>query len=390
MASESIEFPVGPDLIRLIKTEIDLRRERGLAVDVEQYTVRFPHADGHLVGELLTLPAPPPPPPDTRPLVPPRYRVINRIGLGGMGEVWRVEDRQLRRMLAIKTLNERSRPRRSARARLEREAMLLGGLTHPGIPPVHERGELLSGTPFFAMKLVEGRTLADLMSDREDSHDRLGYFLGVFEQIANTMAFAHRQGVIHRDLKPHNVMVGRFGEVQIMDWGMARRLSEDGATEMPMRDDAPSDAPTVDPVDVDNLKPGNGSSLRAAETMAAAADPSRIDPLRTMTRDGDVIGTPAYMAPEQARGELRGLNPSADVFSLGAMLYEILTGRTPTADVPANRLLETIRSDRFSIDLVSTAGRRRGCRADRPAHGGGRTEGPAGRTGGPRGDRARQ
>lgn len=360
LVNQSIDPLEASDLIRLVKVEVDLRRERGLAVETDDFAARFPQLDRQLVSDLLTMPAPPPAPPDTRPLVPPRYRVINRVGLGGMGEVWRVEDRQLRRMLAIKTLNERNRLRRSAHARLQREAMLLGGLTHPGIPPVHERGELLNGIPYFAMKLVEGRTLADLMKERKDSHDRLGYFLGVFERIANTMAFAHRQAVIHRDLKPQNVMVGRFGEVQIMDWGMARRLSEDGSIKLPNGDDMPSAQTTGErETTPDRISErGLGSSLRVAETMSGAADPSRVDPLRTMTRDGDVIGTPAYMSPEQARGEVRSLAATADVFSLGAVLYEILTGQTPTAQVPTDRLLETIRSNDISIDvgLLNAAG----------------------------------
>src|SRR5262249_30014892 len=151
------------------------------------------------------------------------------------------------------------------------------------------------------MKLVEGRTLAALLKERADPTRDLPHFLTIFQQVCQAVAYAHKQGVIHRDLKPANVMVGAFGEVQVMDWGLAKALDR-----------------------------GRGRPAAESEGMAAADGQagSGGDP-RLMTQAGAVLGTYAYMAPEQARGEVEGLDERCDVFGLGAILCEILTGRPP-------------------------------------------------------------
>ena len=169
-----------------------------------------------------------------RPRLPPRYRVFDRLGVGGIGEVWRVEDANLGRDLAAKVLRPDRRTPEHA-ARLAREALLTGRLQHPGVPPVVEQGVTADGGPFFAMKLVGGRTLRELLKEppkpRDGGPSALGATRGdlprlltVFRQVCDAVGYAHSQGVIHRDLKPSNVMVGDHGEVQVMDWGMARLI----------------------------------------------------------------------------------------------------------------------------------------------------------------------
>jgi Tfp pilus assembly protein PilF len=228
-----------------------------------------------------------------------RYLVEELIAEGGMGAVLRIRDPDLGRALAVKVMRPGAAARPGALERFLEEARLTGQLQHPGVPPVHELGRLDDGLPFFAMKLIKGRTLAALLRERPDPGRDLPRFVGVFRQVCQAVAYAHSRGVIHRDLKPLNVMVGAFGEVQVMDWGLAKalpRLAEEGP--------APA-AP--------------------ADTAYAV----RPDPAHTLTQTGDVMGTPGYMAPEQARGE--AVDERCDVFGLGAILCEVLTGRPPFA-----------------------------------------------------------
>ena len=144
------------------------------------------------------------------------------IAHGGMGVVYRCRDRALGRDLAVKVLHERYRGRADMVRRFIEEAQVCGQLTHPGVVPVHGLGRLADGRPFFTMKLVEGRTLQELLAARATPAGELHRYLQVFAQMAQAVAYAHSRGVWHRDLKPLNVMVGAFGEVQVMDWGLAR------------------------------------------------------------------------------------------------------------------------------------------------------------------------
>ena len=162
--------------------------------------------------------------------------------------------------------------------RFVEEAQIGGQLQHPGIVPIYELGTFADRRPYFAMKLVKGQTLAALLAGRPSPADGLPRFLGIFEQVCQTVAYAHARGVIHRDLKPSNVMVGSFGEVQVMDWGLAKVLHRGGVA-----DDAAA-----------------GST--ADETVIATARSGGSDAERSQA--GSVLGTPAYMAPEQARGEI--------------------------------------------------------------------------------------
>ncbi|MBK9385312.1 MAG: protein kinase [Planctomycetes bacterium] len=203
------------------------------------------------------------------------YAVLDALGSGGVATVWRVFDGELERELAVKLLRPELRGDVEMERRLEEEARISSRLDHPGIVAVHARGRMEDGRPYFAMRLVEGRTLAELLAARSDNDGRKR--LEILEQVASALAHAHRRGIVHGDVKPQNVMVGAFGEVQLMDWGFAFELEE---------------------------RPGEERKRR-------------------------VGGTPAYMSPEQARGERDAISPRTDVFGLGAMLCEMLTGAPP-------------------------------------------------------------
>jgi DNA-binding SARP family transcriptional activator len=250
-----------------------------------------------------------------------RYELSELIGEGGMGVVHLARDRALDREIAVKRLRPGLPADSPAVARFLFEAKLTGQLQHPGIPAVHELGTLSDGQPFLAMKLVKGQTLQELLRQRSSPADELGRFVAVFEQLCHAVGYAHTHGVIHRDLKPANVMVGAFGEVQVMDWGLAKVLGDQG--QKPQPGDFDPDA-----------------------TAALQTEIGTPQPVGSGTRTGAVLGTPAYMAPEQAGGDIRKLDARSDVFGLGAILCQILTGRPPYTGRDAQALrLQAIRGD---------------------------------------------
>jgi serine/threonine protein kinase/tetratricopeptide (TPR) repeat protein len=241
----------------------------------------------------------------------PGYRVVREIARGGMGKVFAAFDLTLDREVALKVLL----PGANA-DRFVRESRITARLPHPGIPPVHALGTLADGSPFLAMKLVVGQTLAAEMK----TADRLR-LLQPFMQVCQAVGFAHSRGVIHRDLKPANVMVGAFGEVQVMDWGLAKDLTgRDGLMEP-----RPPTAPPVPPVGTDAEQTTDHSAAGEQTTDHCAAGGSTDD----QTQAGTVLGTPAYMAPEVAAGQ--AATRTADVYGLGAILYTLLAGRPPYA-----------------------------------------------------------
>ena len=245
-----------------------------------------------------------------------RYELQGEIARGGMGVILRVWDTSLKRHLAMKVIlprpsaeNETTQADSRTLGRFLEEAQITGQLDHPGIVPVHELGLDAQGRVFFAMKLVKGEDLRSIYD--KVKKNREGWTqtraLGVLLKVCEAMSYAHSKGVIHRDLKPGNVMVGRFGEVFVMDWGLARVLDgEDG------KDIRIAGAPST-------------SALRSERQDLAHATPD--SPLMTM--DGDVVGTPAYMPPEQALGHLEEMGPHSDVYAVGAMLYQLLAGHMP-------------------------------------------------------------
>ena len=238
-----------------------------------------------------------------------RYVLGGLIARGGMGEVYDARDATLNRRVAVKVLQARFAGGSEVARRFLDEARITGQLQHPGVPPVHDLGTLPDGRPFLVMKLIRGRTLADLLRDRPDAtHDR-PRLVQAFEQICQTVAYAHSKDVLHRDLKPANVMVGAFGEVQVMDWGIAKVLTDPGP-DHPHTDGSPNTLPQ--------------SVIETDRDRDSA------------TQAGSVIGTRPYMPPEQARGDITRVGPPADVFALGAVLCEILTGTPPYTGTPAD------------------------------------------------------
>ena len=218
-----------------------------------------------------------------------RYQVEEKIARGGMGTVYRARDEELDRDVALKVL---SLPPDSGdyAERMLKEARILAGLEHPGVVPVHDVGRLQDGRVYYTMKLVRGQRL----DERVSADPSVAELLRIFARICEAVAFAHSHGVIHRDLKPANVMVGRFGEVLVMDWGVAKLRS-----------------------DLDRRIAVGETGL---DSGVAVED---------LTSPGTVLGTPGYMAPEQARGEVEAIDERSDVYSLGAILYFMLTGEVP-------------------------------------------------------------
>ena len=233
-----------------------------------------------------------------------RYRALSFLGAGGMGSVWLAEDSILQRPVALKILAAENNPADLA-ARLMQEAIVLARLEHPGIVPVHDAGTLADGRTFYCMKHVEGQTL-DRYSDPLPLRQRLQ----LFQRIAEPLAFAHARGIIHRDLKPANIMIGPFGEVLILDWGLARVMN---ATVPSMTEDQVS-----------------GPAFTRA--VKASLNPGDLAP-ENATAHGAVLGTPGYMAPEQERGEINLIDQRTDVFALGSILDDLLREKS---GAPAN------------------------------------------------------
>jgi serine/threonine protein kinase len=231
-----------------------------------------------------------------------RYALGEEIARGGMGAVYRATDTVLDREVAVKVLQEKYAPDSGVARRFATEARITAQLQHPNIPAVHDLGTLPDGRPFLAMKLIKGSTLEVLLKQRSDPGAERGRLLAIFEAVCQAVGYAHAHRVIHRDLKPANVMVGAFGEVQVMDWGLAKVLGD--------------------------TTPATAEALAAEETQAW----TQVSPTPesgSHTQAGSLIGTPAFIPPEQAGGEIERVNERADVFGLGALLCVILTGKPP-------------------------------------------------------------
>ncbi|MCE9592609.1 MAG: SUMF1/EgtB/PvdO family nonheme iron enzyme [Planctomycetes bacterium] len=244
-----------------------------------------------------------------------RYRVQEHVASGGMGAILKVWDEDLRRNLAMKVvLRAEGEPQNDsgspALARFIEEAQVTGQLDHPGIVPVHEIGLDEQGRVYFTMRLVAGRDLEAIFALVREGKEGWTQTraVGVLLKVCEAMAYAHSKKVIHRDLKPANVMVGAFGEVYVMDWGLARVLGRDDTSAV-------------------RLKREPDTSFLVHTDRHDTVRGDRSSPLKTL--DGDILGTPAYMSPEQGRGALAEMGPASDVYSLGAILYFLLAEHMP-------------------------------------------------------------
>ena len=246
-----------------------------------------------------------------------RFRLLRKIGAGGLGNVWLARDERLNRNVAVKELNVDALESPKAWQRFHREAEITGQLEHPNIVPIYQFGDdRKSAEPFYTMRFVGKRTLADAIVEHHDRVEAgeegplgLHRLLAVFLDVCQAIAYAHSRGVVHRDLKPENVALDNFGQVIVLDWGLAK-LTDDGDLAHKLTSDA---------------------------TLA--------DGSLSHTMDGDVIGTPLYMAPEQAAGELDKVDEKTDVYGLGAILFAILTGSAPHERSSTDKTLQVVLAD---------------------------------------------
>lgn len=244
-----------------------------------------------------------------------RFRAVRRHAKGGLGEVWLAMDEELKREVALKELRKKHASSSENRERFLLEAEVTGGLEHPGIVPVYGLGTYSDGRPYYAMRFIRGESLKAAIDVHYASrgaeaktpgtmHLELRQLLGNLIQVCRTIEYAHSRGVLHRDLKPANIMLGKYGETLVVDWGLAKA---EGQPHLP-----------------------SGETPWKSGSMSSSS---------LQTQAGSAIGTPAYMSPEQAEGRLDDLGPATDIYSLGATLYHIITGRPP---VEANSLATMI------------------------------------------------
>jgi hypothetical protein len=319
-------------LVALVKSDLEARRGRHLLASVQDYLARFPELgnDAHATSDLLAW----------------QYQLFSsggraealrhagrnllheEIGSGGIGIVLRGHDPQLGRELAVKVLRPEHGDNPALVWRFLVEARILAQLEHPCVVPVHDSGQLADGRPYITMRLLRGQPLDRLLAARQNPQQDQGRLVTVFYHICQALAYAHQKAIIHRDLKPGNVMVGGFGEVQVLDWGFAKLLSGDGAD----------------------------ATGAAGKGRIAATRQTRVD----NTELGSNLGTWPYMPPEQARGLVGEVHQRSDVFGLGAILCEILTGQPPYV----GRTLADVKRQARGPELQGAYARLEVCGAD--------------------------
>jgi serine/threonine-protein kinase len=267
-----------------------------------------------------------------------RFRIVRPHAEGGLGIIYRAHDEELHREVALKEIQPRFATRPEDRARFLREAEITGSLEHPGIVPVYSLGRYPDGRPYYAMRLIQGTSLKVAI---EEFHHEAGgridpgfrslplrKLLDRFRTVCEALEYAHSRGILHRDVKPQNIMIGRYGETLLVDWGLARST---GLADTPPVVVEPSSLPI----------PAEGSDATVdwglATSRAEGSD---------ATAAGSIVGTPAYMSPEQAEGRSERVGPASDVYGLGATLYHLLTGR-PAFEGGVTEVLAKVRRGEF-------------------------------------------
>ncbi len=299
------------------------------------------------------------------------YAPLRELARGGMGAVLETRDAKLGRMVAMKVLLRRNASKEE-KWRFHQEARVLGQLAHPNIVPIHDSGTDTTGQPFYTMKLVQGITLKEILT-RLKAGDAtttarypLSVLLTIFHKVCDAVAFAHSRGIIHRDLKPQNIMVGEFGEVLVMDWGLAKFLPGSPSTQT----DEPPDAKTGPSEQTNASRPNADDESTLPGEYRAPADDAPIEPLCfdssdaapphpspegiQATLEGAVMGTPHYMSPEQAQGRTGDLDERSDIFSLGGILYGLLTLHPPVDGATLADVLEKVRSANIAPPTTHT------------------------------------
>lgn len=297
----------GLGLLETLRGALDRAGDSQLQATLNRWEERLPKS-----------PAPPPTTSDTN--QPPRFRIVRPLAAGGLGEVFVARDIELSRDVALKQMHEKHAGNADLRTRFLQEAEITSGLEHPGVVPVYGLGTDLQGRPYYAMRMIRGESLQDaLQSFHELTQSRSEWLLGLrgllrrLVDVCNAVEYAHSRGVVHRDLKPANIMLGKYGETLVVDWGLAKPIGRSQKR--------------VDITEL-TLRPVTGGDS-------------------TPTQMGNAIGTPAYMSPEQAAGRHDRLTAASDVYSLGATLYHVLTGRPSQQDGLVLNVLENVEHGRF-------------------------------------------
>jgi len=348
-------------VVDLVDAEWSLRRRLTTGVSAAEYLERFPDyrddllrsrtvsiAPGHRPEGGSTERVPPPErgadgagDPAADMVTRSHYRALRLHARGGLGEILTARDEELNREVALKRLQRRGSNDPESRERFLREAEITGQLEHPGVVPVYGLGRASDGSPVYAMRLIRGETFQEAIERfHQEAASRQGQgprslafrqLLGRLVSVCNTVAYAHSRGIIHRDLKPSNILLGGFGETLVVDWGLARETRRQGDRET--RKEEVGDA----------AGSGDDSSVSLSPCLLVSLSSSPAD----LTQDGSVIGTPAYMSPEQAAGRWDLVGPACDVYGLGATLYMLLVGRPAFPEGEVMEVLMKVRQGEF-------------------------------------------